>query len=138
MNNERILERKFDKLNRLKSMLVSRVDVEESNIIDDIKETVEDLEAILLDFEYIKPKEEVEYRTYRSFRDNMTFCRDELEKYDGKEGMPLYIEVEGNVYDATNTLSDSQDVDVEEISSYYIENRELLNDLIMVGKVLNN
>ena len=27
MNNERILERKFDKLNRLKSMLVSRVDV---------------------------------------------------------------------------------------------------------------
>ena len=52
--------------------------------------------------------------------------------------MPLYIEVVGNVYDATITLSDSQDVDVEEISSYYIENRELLNDLIMVGKVLNN
>ena len=53
MFNERILNKKFQQLNLLKGALVERSEESKEVIVEDIKETLEDLELILEDFHYI-------------------------------------------------------------------------------------
>lgn len=70
MDRERILSRKLEKLDELKLALVSRGNREE--IIGEIKETEEDLEAILMDLGYInddREQKENSFKTYRCYRD---------------------------------------------------------------------
>ncbi|MBU5486738.1 hypothetical protein KQI77_00960 [Clostridium sp. MSJ-8] len=138
MKGTKILERKLDKLNTLKGRLIDNsFRNNNEKVIEDIKETVEDLEAILLDMEYIKEDNEDtsadSYRTYRSFRDYDTFTAEEVQKYNGVDGTPLYIDIEGKVYDVSNKLPDSVEDTIDNIKSYYEDNRELLEDCTQVG-----
>ena len=54
MATEKILNKKIEQLNILKISLVSRSDEKKSDIVDKIKETIEELTLILEDFNYIK------------------------------------------------------------------------------------
>lgn len=136
MKGTKILERKLDKLNTLKGRLIDNSFRNNNEIIGDIKETVEDLEAILLDMEYIKEDKKIDtnsYRTYRSFRDYDTFTAEEVQKYNGVDGTPLYIDIEGKVYDVSNKCPDSVEDTIDNIKNYYEDNRELLEDCTQVG-----
>ena len=53
MFKERILSKKFQQLNLLKGALVERSEESKKVIVENIKETLEDLELILEDFQYI-------------------------------------------------------------------------------------
>lgn len=134
---ERILARKFEKLNKLKEELVLRNSLaDKKEIIEDIKETEEDLEAILLDYEYIKEESNNRnFKSYRCYRDNALYTREELETYDGSDGVPFYIEVEGNVYDVTEALYDRDNNEPEQIKEYFTNNTNLLNNYTIVGKI---
>ncbi|MGG7179059.1 cytochrome b5 domain-containing protein [Clostridium paraputrificum] len=102
MSKEKILNKKFEKLNELKAKLVSRSEESKEDIVEEIKDTMEDLELILEDFEYIKNPSialDIEDAGYRAMKE---YTLEELEKYDGKEGRPAYVVVEGKVYDVTN------------------------------------
>lgn len=77
MKGERILSRKLDKLNSLKMALGYRSEGVKEEVIEEIKEVTEDLEAILLDLDYIKEENKDEcvveyrnYKTYKTFREN--------------------------------------------------------------------
>ena len=108
MPKERILRKKFEQLDKLKLALVSREDESKEEIVEKIKETVDDLEVILEDFDYISEPKEERHLNMRG-RDRIydtqgkEFTLTELEKYDGKEGRPAYIAVDGIVYDIKNS-----------------------------------
>ena len=77
MQKERILNKKLTRINELKAKLVSRSDESKEEIIEEIKETMDDLELILEDFRYMENNEEIDraddieeyseelYRNYR-------------------------------------------------------------------------
>lgn len=115
MKPEKILNKKLDRLNKLKSLLISRTDRTKDEIVEEIKDTLEDLELILEDYEYINTK------NYYEVEDNLTrflpedsnynneeyevgigFTLDEIEKYDGTCGNREYIAVNNKVYDVTD------------------------------------
>lgn len=103
MSKEKILNKKFEKLNELKAKLVSRSEQSKEDIVEEIKDTMEDLELILEDFEYINsPSIVLDVEVARGYRAMKEYTLEDLEKYDGKEGRPAYVVVEGNVYDVTN------------------------------------
>lgn len=71
MKTEKILTKKIKELDKWKSLLVSRSDNSKEEIVEEIKETIDDIELILEDFKYIESEDEeiVEYRTYNSFKE---------------------------------------------------------------------
>ena len=121
MSKERILTKKFDRINELKTKLVSRSEESREDIIEDIKETMEDLELALEDFGYINTSDEnreeeednenvevnltdienVEEIDMNQYREMKKLTLDEVSKYDGKDGRPAYVVIEGTVYDVT-------------------------------------
>lgn len=54
MRKERILNKKFDRLNKLKAMLLIKKQEGREDIIREIIDTIDDLELILDDFKYMK------------------------------------------------------------------------------------
>lgn len=141
MKGAKILERKLDKLNVLKGRLIEDSFRNSEKIVEDIKETVEDLEAILLDLEYIKEEDKEinidNYRTYRSFRDYDTFTVEDVKKYNGEDGIPVYIDVDGKVYDVSDKVQVNGVETVDDFKRFYESNKELLKDCTQVG-VLEN
>lgn len=139
MKGERILSRKFNKINRLKKELVSRSQGDCKEIIEDIKEATDDLEAVLIDLGYLGEEEvyieSSEVRTYRCFRDECEFTLEDLKKYNGEKGMPLYIAVGENVYDLSELLDNRNEETIEEIIEEIKNNEELLKNFTIVGKV---
>ncbi|MBE6050076.1 MAG: hypothetical protein E7214_05265 [Clostridium sp.] len=107
MPKERILSKKFEQLDKLKLALISRSDMSKEEIVDKIKDTVDELEIILEDFNYINNTEEDRFLNMRGRdriydtdekADGKEFTLDELAKYDGKEGRPAYLAIDGIVY----------------------------------------
>ena len=74
MAKERILEKKVLDLNQLKMRLMARGDeVNRDKVVEEIKKVIDDLELILVDFDYISSDREVEkekFRTYKSFKES--------------------------------------------------------------------
>ncbi len=74
MAKERILEKKVLELNQLKMRLMARGDeVNRDKVVEEIKKVIDDLELILVDFDYISSDREVEkekFRTYKSFKES--------------------------------------------------------------------
>lgn len=54
MRKERILNKKFDRLNKLKALLLIKKQEGREDIIREIIDTIDDLELILDDFKYMK------------------------------------------------------------------------------------
>ena len=74
MAKERILEKKVLELNQLKMRLMARGDeVNRDKVVEEIKKVIDDIELILVDFDYISSDREVEkekFRTYKSFKES--------------------------------------------------------------------
>ena len=57
MNKDRLLNKKFERLNTLKNQLVSRSKETNEEVIEDIKDTVDDIELMLEDLLCIREEE---------------------------------------------------------------------------------
>lgn len=57
MNKDRLLNKKFERLNTLKNKLVSRSEEKNDEIIEEIKDTVDDLELMLEDLSCSREEE---------------------------------------------------------------------------------
>ena len=70
---QRILDKKLNELNKYKGLLVSRSEESKTEIVDQIRDVMDDLELILQDLEYIEePADKVDlnnYRICRSYRE---------------------------------------------------------------------
>lgn len=96
MSQEKILLKKFNKLNHLKGVLISRCESDRNKIIEDIKDVVDDIELILNES---KNDEEV-IDGYRAVKE---FTLEELGKFNGKDNMRAYVAIDGTIYDLTGS-----------------------------------
>lgn len=66
---QRILDKKLNELNKYKGLLVSRSEESKTELVEQIRGVMEDLELILQDLEYIEESEgKVDLNNYRIFR----------------------------------------------------------------------
>ena len=147
MDKERILNKKINTLNELKSRLVSRSEEDKEVIVQRIKDTVDDIELILKDCEYIKEEEDddvdIEMFVKRGgYRCDSQFTVDELERFNDKEERPLYISVDGTVYDVTESRFWKERLSGKEaseriFSTATLENPESLNEGKVVGTLVD-
>lgn len=144
MRGERILTREFEKINRLKIELVSRGQRSHKEIVNEIKEVTEDLEAILVDLGYLNDEsdeiniEDRGVRTYRCFRENAKFTLEDLEKYNGKDGKPLYLAIQNNVYDLSELIENREENNLQDLIDEIKCNEELLQKYVVVGTLVDN
>lgn len=147
MDKERILNKKINTLNELKSRLVLRSEEDKEAIVQRIKDTVDDIELILKDCEYIKEEEDddvdIEMFVKRGgYRCDSQFTVDELERFNDKEERPLYISVDGTVYDVTESRFWKERLSGKEaseriFSTANLENPESLNEGEVVGTLVD-
>ncbi len=147
MDKERILNKKINTLNELKSRLVLRSEEDKEAIVQRIKDTVDDIELILKDCEYIKEEEDddvdIEMFVKRGgYRCDSQFTVDELERFNDKEERPLYISVDGTVYDVTESRFWKERLSGKEaseriFSTATLENPESLNEGKVVGTLID-
>lgn len=147
MYKERILNKKINTLNELKSRLVLRSEEDKEAIVQRIKDTVDDIELILKDCEYIKEEEDddvdIEMFVKRGgYRCDSQFTVDELERFNDKEERPLYISVDGTVYDVTESRFWKERLSGKEaseriFSTATLENPESLNEGKVVGTLID-
>ena len=164
MFKERILNKKFNTINELKGKLVSRSDEDKEDIIKEIKSAIEDIEIILIDFGYIDSLDnsredeecnenfevkssDVDNENEVSFDDTRrdeAFTLEEVSKYDGKDGRPAYVVIDGTVYDVTGNeyWKDGQHFGVkagtvltDSFYSSHLKNPEILKKLRVVGVI---
>ena len=147
MDKERILNKKINTLNELKSRLVLRSEEDKEAIVQRIKDTVDDIELILKDCEYIKEEEDDDvdiemFGKRGGYRCDSQFTVDELERFNDKEERPLYISVDGTVYDVTESRFWKERLSGKEaseriFSTATLENPESLNEGKVVGTLID-
>ena len=98
MNQEKLLLKKFNRLNYLKGVLVSRSEEYREAIIEEIKDIIDDIELIINDSNESENNEEV-----TGYRSGKEFTLEELEGFDGKNGNSAYVAVDGTIYDVTES-----------------------------------
>lgn len=152
MYKERILNKKIEELNVLKTKLVTRSEEKEEVIKEKIRESLEDIELILKDFEYIKDEEvdqvedeenvDIEMFVKRGgYRCDSQFTVEDLEKYNDKDEELLYISVDGTVYDVSESRFWKESVGGKEaseriFSTVTLENPESLSEGKVVGTLI--
>ncbi|WP_411169458.1 cytochrome b5 domain-containing protein [Clostridium sp. MB05] len=91
MSNRGFLEEKFIELNKLKSMLVTYPEEYKENILQVMDKVCNQINSYLNEVTFHNKK-----------RDNglLELTIEELAKYNGQNGMPTYIAINGTIYDA--------------------------------------
>lgn len=146
MYKERILNKKIGELNLLKTRLVSRSDDEEV-IKEKIRESLDDIELILKDFEYIKEDEvskeedtDIDIEMFvkcGGYRCDSQFTINDLEKYNDKDEELLYISVDGTVYDVSESRFWKESVGGKEANERIFSTASLGNpESLAEGKVV--
>lgn len=90
MNNNGFLEEKFIELNKLKSMLVTYPDEYKENILKVMDRICNQINSYL---------EEVSFHNKKRDDGLLQLTEEELALYNGENGMPAYIAVNGTIYD---------------------------------------
>lgn len=90
MNNNGFLEEKFIELNKLKSMLVTYPDEYKENILKVMDRICNQINSYL---------EEVSFHSKKRDDGLLQLTEEELALYNGENGMPAYIAVNGTIYD---------------------------------------
>lgn len=83
---EKIIIKKFEKINILKEELIFRSGEDKIETIEKIKDAIEDIDIVINSYIECRGKE---------------FTKGELSKYNGKGDNLAYIAIEGTIYDVT-------------------------------------
>lgn len=136
MSQEKLILKKFNRLNYLKDILLSRSEEEKENIINEIKDIIDDIDLAIEDDDYRSDSKEDGYRAGRYF------SLKDLKEYNGLDGNKAYVAVNGTVYDVTESqfwregkhfgLDAGQDL-TKEFYSCHSNNLEIANSLRVVG-----
>ena len=94
----KFLLKKFNRLNYLKGVLVSRSEEDREAIIEEIKDIIDDIELIINDSNESENNEEV-----AGYRSGKEFTLEELEGFNGRNGNSAYVAVDGTIYDVTES-----------------------------------
>lgn len=113
---EKLIMKKNSELNELKNKLFYRGEEDREEILEDIKNVIEDLDIILEEEKKLDTKVEednfIGYRGYREFNEESSdidrasreFTMMDLAKYNGQNGAAAYVAIEGTVYDVTGIM----------------------------------
>ena len=94
MRDNKFLEEKFVELNKIKSMMITYPE----DYQEDLRKT---FEKVCLQIEsYLN---DVNFKSFNRMNEFVNIKRDNLENYNGQEGMPAYIAVNGIVYDISES-----------------------------------
>ncbi len=116
MRLEKLIMKKNSELNELKNKLFYRGEEDREEILEDIKNVIEDLDIILEEEKKLDIKVEENsfrgYMGYREFnqepsgpdRESREFTMMDLAKYNGQNGAAAYVAIEGTVYDVTGIM----------------------------------
>lgn len=145
MSKEKILTKKLRELNILKGQLVERSDKANEEIINEIKDTIDDLQLILQDFDYINSEGDIDKGEVRG---DSEYTLDEVENYKDEEGNPKYEVIDGVVYDVSEVESlkpsKSQEVIEEKVDETLVRGskkafyskRQRRDEILTKGKVI--
>lgn len=116
MRLEKLIMKKNSELNELKNKLFYRGEEDREEILEDIKNVIEDLDIILEEEKKLDIKvEENSFRGYMGYRElnqepsvpdreSREFTMMDLAKYNGQNGAAAYVAIEGTVYDVTGIM----------------------------------
>ena len=90
MSNKSFLEEKFIEINKLKSMLVTYPNEYKENILQVMDKICNQINSYL---------EEVSFHNKKRDNGLLQLTGEELALYNGENGMPAYIAVDGIIYD---------------------------------------
>ena len=94
MGYKGFLEEKFIELNQLKSMLVTYPKEYKENILNVMERVCNQINSYL---------EEVSFHNKKRNSELLQLTESELALYNGENGMPAYIAVDGTIYDVTES-----------------------------------
>lgn len=119
MSKEKILSKKLNQLNLLKGQLVARSDKAKEEIVKEIKDTVEDLELILEDFNYIDNSSDIDKTATRGEKE---YTLEELEEYTDADGKAKYEVIDDVVYDVSELKRPAEEQkDIDEDTEVNLE-----------------
>jgi predicted heme/steroid binding protein len=138
MSKDNFLEKKFIELNKLKSMLITYPDDYKENIQETFKKVCNQIESYL---------ENSTFDKYHRLNVFINLTREELKQYNGEDGRPAYIVVNGIVYDITDSdqwkygkyLGARAGKDYTELfKSGKEESMKMLSDFKVIGVIKEN
>lgn len=135
MSQEKLLLKKFNRLNYLKGVLVSRGQEDRGAIKEEIQDIIDDINLIVED-------SDEDYAKVSGYRAGRSFTIEELEEYDGEDGKSAYVAIDNKIYDVTKSpfwragkhfgLKAGRDL-TEEFYSCHANNLDAIKDLEVVG-----
>lgn len=93
MSNKDFLEEKFIELNKLKSMILTYPEEYKNNLVEVMERVCNQINSYL---------DEVSFHNKKRDNEMLQLTEKELSLYNGENGMPAYIAVDGTIYDITD------------------------------------
>ncbi|WP_084766835.1 cytochrome b5 domain-containing protein [Clostridium nigeriense] len=135
MRNKNFLEEKFIELNKLKSMILTYPEEYKNNLVEVMERVCNQINSYL---------DEVSF--YNKKRENglIQLTENELALYNGENGMPAYIAVDGIIYDIGDVpqLKDKNHIGVKAGADYsevfkkcHNGDKSILSKLKVVGLI---
>lgn len=111
MSNKDFLEEKFIELNKLKSMILTYPEEYKNNLVEVMERVCNQINSYL---------DEVSFHNKTRSNGMLQLTEKELSLYNGENGMPSYIAVDGIIYDITDVpeLKDENHLGVKAGADY--------------------
>lgn len=93
MSNKDFLEEKFIELNKLKGMILTYPEEYKNNLVEVMERVCNQINSYL---------DEVSFHNKKRDNEMLQLTEKELSLYNGENGMPAYIAVDGTIYDITD------------------------------------
>ena len=93
MSNKNFLEEKFIELNKLKSMLVTYPEEYKENILQVMDKVCNQINSYL---------NEVTFHNKKRDNELIELTMEELAEYNGRNGVPAYVAINGTIYDVSD------------------------------------
>ena len=136
MSNKDFLEEKFIELNKLKSMILTYPEEYKNNLVEVMERVCNQINSYL---------DEVSFHNKKRDNGMLKLTEKELALYNGENGMPAYIAVDGTIYDISNVpqLKDESHLGIKPGADYselfkkcHNSDKNILSKLKVVGTKL--
>ena len=135
MSNKDFLEEKYIELNKLKSMILTYPEEYKNNLVEVMEKVCNQINSYL---------EEVSFHNKKRNNGILKLTEKELALYNGKNGMPAYISIDGTIYDISDVpeLKDESHSGIKSGADYselfkkcHNDDINILSKLKIVGEI---